>query len=81
MQVVATSNFPLRAGLLIRDRNRMDLDAGCLLPMGKHVQFNAYYEPENNTGKRPNQQQHGVGLALNLYFSRKPHPQSTPGRP
>ena len=45
------------------------LHAGCLFPVGKHVQFNAYYERENNTGKSPNQQLQAVGVALNLYFS------------
>ena len=115
----ATSNFPLNAGLLIRDRNRFDLDwkngiftwryrnrlavertfairsyhfipyvaaepfyesqykkwsttslyAGSLFPVGKHVEFNIYYEHDNNTGKHPNQQVNSVGLALYLYFS------------
>jgi hypothetical protein len=119
MQAVATLNFPLKAGLLISDRNRADLDwknakftwryrnkltlertfsihfyhlipyiaaepyyesqyskwsttalyAGCLFPIGKHVEFNAYYEHENNTGKKPNTQTNSVGLALYLYFS------------
>jgi hypothetical protein len=46
-----------------------DLYAGCLFPIGKHVQFNAYYEHENNTGKRPNQQTNDIGLALYLFFS------------
>jgi hypothetical protein len=45
------------------------LYAGCLFPVGKHVQFNTYYEHENNTGKHPNQQSNEFGLALNLYFS------------
>jgi hypothetical protein len=45
------------------------LYAGCLFPVGKHVQFDSYYEHENNTGKSPNQQQNYVGLALYLYFS------------
>ena len=45
------------------------LYAGCLFPVGKHVQFNIYYEHENNTGKSPNQQQNYIGLALYLYFS------------
>jgi hypothetical protein len=45
------------------------LYAGCLFPVGKHVQFNSYYEHDNNTGKRPNKQQSSVGLALYLYFS------------
>jgi hypothetical protein len=119
MVVATTSNFPLKAGFLISDRNRADLDwqkggftwryrnrfqleravpvasyhlipyvasepyyvdqyhkwsttalyAGCLFPVGKHVQFDSYYQHENNTGKRPNKQDEEVGLALHLYFS------------
>ena len=42
--------------------------AGCLLPIGKHVQFNPYYEHQNNTGKSPNQQLNQLGLMLNLFF-------------
>jgi hypothetical protein len=45
-----------------------DLYAGCLFPVGEHVQFNAYYEHENNTGKPPNQQTNEIGLALYLFF-------------
>jgi hypothetical protein len=45
-----------------------NLYAGCLLPVGKHVQFDPYYEHENNTGKRPNQQVNAAGLILNLFF-------------
>jgi len=45
------------------------LYAGCLLPVGKHVQFNPYYEHDNNTGKHPNQQVNSIGLQVNLYFS------------
>jgi hypothetical protein len=121
VQVVATSNFPLKAGFSISDRNRADLDwkngsftwryrnklvldrtfsicsyrfipyiaaepyyesqynkwsttslyAGGLFPIGRHVEFNLYYEHDNNTGKRPNAQQSSVGLALYLYFSLK----------
>jgi hypothetical protein len=44
------------------------LYAGCLLPIGKHIQLDPYYEHENNTGKSPNQQVNAVGLILNLYF-------------
>jgi hypothetical protein len=119
MEDVLTLHFPLKAGFLISDRNRADLDwtsksftwryrnkltlertvavhsyhfipyvaaepyyeqkyhkwsttdlyAGCLFPVGGHVQFNAYYEHENNTGKRPNQQVNDIGLALYLFFS------------
>lgn len=47
------------------------LYAGCFFPVGKHVQFDTYYEHDNNTGKRPNQQVNSAGLALNLYFSRE----------
>jgi|SRR5579862_9153700 len=45
------------------------LYAGCLLPVGKHVQLNTYYEHDNNTGKHPNEQVNSAGLELNLYFS------------
>lgn len=45
------------------------LFAGCLFPVGKHVEFNTYYEHDNNTGKHPNQQVNSAGLALYLYFS------------
>jgi hypothetical protein len=45
--------------------------AGSLIPVGKHVQFNTYYENENNTGKAPNKPVRTFGLALGLYFSRK----------
>lgn len=46
-----------------------DLYAGCLFPVGKHVEFNPYYEHENDTGKHPNQQKNEIGLALYLFFS------------
>jgi hypothetical protein len=45
------------------------LYAGSLFPVGKHVEFNTYYEHDNNTGKHPNQQVNSAGLALYLYFS------------
>ena len=45
-----------------------NLYAGCLLPLGKHLEFDPYYEHENNTGKHPNQQVNAAGLVLNLYF-------------
>lgn len=48
-----------------------DLYIGSLLPIGKHVQFDAYYEHENDTGKKPNRQNNYVGLALHLYFTLK----------
>jgi hypothetical protein len=46
-----------------------DLYAGCLFPVGKHFEFNTYYEHENDTGGHPNKQQNYAGLALYLYFS------------
>ena len=42
--------------------------AGCLFPFGKRVQFDPYYEHQNNTGKSPNQQLNQLGLVLNLFF-------------
>lgn len=119
MEDMVTLHFPLKAGFLISDRNRADLDwtsesftwryrnkltiertvaihthhlipyiaaepyyvdkyhkwsttdlyAGCLFPVGKHVQFDTYYEHENNTGKPPNQQTNQIGVALYLFFS------------
>jgi hypothetical protein len=121
--IAATSHFPIKAQLLLSDRNRMDLDwsngeftwryrnmltlertlaihshhlipyasaeiyyeseyekvsttelyAGTLFPIGKHFEFNAYYEHQNNTGKHPNQQLHGLGLTLDIYLSKKAH--------
>ena len=118
-----TSHLPIKAKLLLTDRNRADLDwsngsftwryrnmlslertvairsyhlmpyasaeiyyesqyekvstteiyAGTLFPMGKHFQLNPYYEHQNNTGKHPNKQVHGLGLTLNIYMSRETH--------
>jgi hypothetical protein len=45
------------------------LYAGCLLPLGKHVQLDPYYEHVNNTGKQPNYQVNVAGLILSLYFA------------
>lgn len=42
--------------------------AGCLFPIGNHVQLDPYYEHQNETGKRPNDQLHQFGIILNLYF-------------
>jgi len=44
------------------------LFAGSIFPFGKHVDFNPYYEHENNTGGTPNQQLNQLGLMLNLWF-------------
>ena len=119
IEPAVTLNVPLKAGFLLSDRNRADLDwiggnflwryrnrlqiqktltirgyhpapyastefffqsqynkwsntaiyAGCLFPIGKHVQFNPYYEHQNFTGGRHNKQLNQLGLMLNLYFS------------
>jgi len=118
METIVTIHFPIRAGLLLIDRNRADLDwkaggfnwryrnkltiertlavhsyhlipyvaaepyytsqyrkwsttalyAGCLFPVGKHV-VNAYYEHENNTGKKPNRRDNDIGFATYFFFS------------
>lgn len=47
----------------------ISLYAGCLLPVGKRVEFNPYYEHDNNTGKKPNEQVNSIGLMLELFFS------------
>jgi hypothetical protein len=114
----ATLHFPIKAAIVMTDRNRAELDwkggtfswryrnkltlertfairshhlipyvsaepfyetqyhkwsttslyAGCLLPVGKHVQLDPYYEHDNNTGKAPNRQVNSIGLVMNLYF-------------
>jgi hypothetical protein len=119
MLTAVTFNFPMKAAILITDRNRADLDwkggeftwryrnklslertvaihsyhfipyvaaepfyesqyakwsttslyAGFLLPVGKHVQFDPYYEHDNNTGKHPNSQDNDIGLKVSLFFS------------
>ncbi len=52
--------------------------AGCLLPVGKHVQFNPYYEHENDTGsKKGNKQENYVGVAVYFFFSVARKPPST----
>ena len=44
------------------------LYAGCLFPIGKHVEFDLYYEHQNNTGSSPNQQLEQLGIILNLFL-------------
>lgn len=52
--------------------------AGCLLPVGKHVEFNPYYEHENDTGsKKGNKQENYIGLAVYFYFSVEKKPVTT----
>ena len=116
--VAATPRLPVVRGILLSDRNRMDLDwsqnqftwryrhrltlerrlavrsyhpgpyvsaevfyesqyqkwnttalyAGGLLPLSKRFQFDPYYEHQNITSKKPNQQLNQFGLILNMYF-------------
>jgi Protein of unknown function (DUF2490) len=48
--------------------NTTALYAGCLFPVRKHVEFDAYYDHQNITSKRPNQQLNQAGLILNLSY-------------
>lgn len=124
--LAATLHLPIKAKLLLTDRNRADLDwssgnftwryrnmlslertlaigsyhlvpyasaesyyesqyhkwsttelyVGSTFPLGKHVQLKPYYEHQNNTGKRPNKQLHGLGLTLTIYSSKETHSHS-----
>ena len=47
------------------------LYAGCIFPIGRHVEFDPYYEHQNNTGRSPNQQLDQLGVILNLFFSAR----------
>jgi hypothetical protein len=42
--------------------------AGCIFPIGKHFQLDPYYEHQNQTGKKPNEQLNQFGLVLSLFF-------------
>jgi hypothetical protein len=44
------------------------LFAGCLFPLTRHIQLDAYYEHVNNTGPHPNHQVNAIGSILNFYF-------------
>ena len=44
------------------------LYAGCIFPIRKHFQLDPYYEHQNQTSKRPNEQLNQFGVVLNLYF-------------
>jgi Protein of unknown function (DUF2490) len=45
-----------------------ELYAGSLFPIKKRLEFDLYYEHQNNTGKSPNSQLDGIGLKLNMFF-------------
>jgi hypothetical protein len=44
------------------------LEAGGIFPIGSHVQIDTYYEHQNNTGKKPNEQVNDIGLAAHVFF-------------
>jgi Protein of unknown function (DUF2490) len=48
-----------------------EIYAGCLFPIRRRLEFDAYYEHQNNTGKSPNRQLEGIGLKLNIFLSVK----------
>jgi hypothetical protein len=47
------------------------LYAGCVFPLGKHLQLDPYYEHQNITGKHPNQQLEQFGLILNIFIQTR----------
>ena len=51
-----------------RKWSRTALSAGCVFPIRRRSEIEAYYEHQNRTEKSPNQQLNAVGIQLNLYF-------------
>jgi hypothetical protein len=43
-------------------------DIGFIFPIRRRAEIDGYYEHMNDTSKAPNQQTHGIGLILSLYF-------------
>lgn len=48
--------------------SRTALTAGCVFPIRKRSEIEAYYEHQNRTEKSPNRQLNAIGIQLNLYF-------------
>ncbi len=48
--------------------SRTALTAGCVFPIRKHFEIEAYFEHQNRTEVSPNRQARAIGLQLNLYF-------------
>jgi len=48
--------------------SRTTEDGGFIFPIRRWAEIEAYYEHMNDTSKAPNQQTHGIGLILSLYF-------------
>jgi hypothetical protein len=45
------------------------LYVGGTFPLQRHVELSPYFDHQNNTGKKPNQQLNQLGLVGNFYFS------------
>jgi hypothetical protein len=52
----------------LRKWSRTALTAGCVFPIRKRSEIEAYYEHQNRTETSPNRQLKAVGVQLNLYF-------------
>lgn len=48
--------------------SRTALTAGCVLPIRKRSELEAYLEHQNKTETSPNKQVNALGVQLNLYF-------------
>lgn len=48
--------------------SRTALTGGCVFPIRKRSEIEAYYEHQNRTEKSPNRQVNAIGIQLNLYF-------------
>jgi hypothetical protein len=42
---------------------------GASFPIRRHLELSPYYDHQNNTGKKPNQQLNQLGLIANFYFT------------
>jgi hypothetical protein len=51
-----------------RKWSRTTEDMGFLFPIRRRAEIEPYYEHMNDTSKSPNQQTHGIGVVLSLYF-------------
>jgi hypothetical protein len=63
-----------RRGVLRKSVSKMEHHrnlCGLSFSIRKRFEFDTYYEHQNNTGKSPNRQLHGIGLTLNRYLSAK----------
>ena len=49
--------------------SRTALTAGSAFPITKHIEFESYYEHQNDTSSSPNRQVNALGVVVNLFFS------------